>query len=82
MTNKRMANHSATHPKHVHHHFVDSNQQFEPLLGMGILVNEILFFGGLFGAYIVFRTGIPNSLPKQPSSFYLLGRGQYRSTDR
>ena len=52
-----MANHSATHPKHVHHHFVDSNQQFESAkLGMWVfLVNEILFFGGLFCAYIVFR---------------------------
>ena len=56
-----MANHSATHPKHVHHHFVDSNQQFESAkLGMWVfLVNEILFFGGLFCAYIVFRAWYP-----------------------
>ena len=56
-----MANHSATHPKHVHHHFVNSNQQFESAkLGMWVfLVNEILFFGGLFCAYIVFRAWYP-----------------------
>ena len=56
-----MANHSATHPAHVQHHFVDSNQQFESAkLGMWVfLVNEILFFGGLFCAYIVFRAWYP-----------------------
>ncbi|MEX0686646.1 MAG: cytochrome c oxidase subunit 3 family protein [Balneolales bacterium] len=42
---------------HVLHHFVDSDQQFESSkLGMWIfLVTEILFFGGLFVAYIVYR---------------------------
>lgn len=56
-----MANHSASHPKHLHHHFVNSNQQFESAkLGMWVfLVNEILFFGGLFCAYIVFRAWYP-----------------------
>ncbi|MEX1123284.1 MAG: cytochrome c oxidase subunit 3 family protein [Balneolales bacterium] len=41
----------------VQHHFVDFNQQFESSkLGMWIfLVTEILFFGGLFVAYIVYR---------------------------
>ncbi len=46
---------------HVQHHFVDSNQQFESAkLGMWIfLVTEILFFGGLFAAYIVYRAWYP-----------------------
>lgn len=56
-----MANHSANHPAHVQHHFVDSDQQFESSkLGMWVfLVNEILFFGGLFCAYIIFRAWYP-----------------------
>ncbi|MFP8489141.1 cytochrome c oxidase subunit 3 family protein [Gracilimonas sp. Q87] len=56
-----MANHSTSHPTHVQHHFVDSDQQFDTAkLGMWVfLVNEILFFGGLFCAYIVYRTWYP-----------------------
>ncbi|MEX1011446.1 MAG: cytochrome c oxidase subunit 3 family protein [Balneolaceae bacterium] len=46
---------------HVQEHFVNSNQQFEAAkLGMWIfLVTEILFFGGLFVAYIVYRSWYP-----------------------
>ncbi len=46
---------------HLQHHFVDSDQQFESAkMGMWIfLVTEILFFGGLFAAYIVFRSWYP-----------------------
>jgi cytochrome c oxidase subunit 3 len=46
---------------HIQHHFVDSDQQFESSkLGMWIfLVTEILFFGGLFAAYIVYRAWYP-----------------------
>lgn len=56
-----MANHSSSHPAHVQHHFVDSDQQFDSAkMGMWVfLVNEILFFGGLFCAYIVFRAWYP-----------------------
>lgn len=56
-----MANHSTSTPTHVHHHFVDSDQQFDTAkLGMWVfLVNEILFFGGLFCAYIVYRAWYP-----------------------
>ena len=56
-----MANHSTSHPAHVQHHFVDSDQQFDTAkLGMWVfLVNEILFFGGLFYAYIVYRAWYP-----------------------
>lgn len=57
-----MANHSSTHPAHVQHHFVDSEQQFDSAkMGMWVfIVNEVLFFGGLFCAYIVFRTWYPD----------------------
>lgn len=48
-------------PTHVAHHFVDSEQQFDSAkLGMWVfLVTEILFFGGLFVAYIVYRAWNP-----------------------
>lgn len=58
-----MANHStsSSHPAHLQHHFVDSDQQFDSAkFGMWIfLVTEILFFGGLFAAYIVYRAWYP-----------------------
>jgi cytochrome c oxidase subunit 3 len=52
---------SAHKGDHVQHHFVDSEQQFSAAkMGMWIfLVTEILFFGGLFVAYIVFRSWYP-----------------------
>jgi len=48
--------------KHVLHHFIDSDQQFEASkMGMWVfLVTEILFFGGLFAAYIVYRAWYPD----------------------
>ena len=47
---------------HLQHHFIDSDQQFDASkLGMWIfLVTEILFFGGLFAAYIVYRSWYPD----------------------
>ena len=56
-----MANHSTSHPTHVQHHFVDADQQFDTAkMGMWVfLVNEILFFGGLFCAYIIYRAWYP-----------------------
>ena len=57
-----MANHSTAQPTHVQHHFVDSDHQFDAAkMGMWVfIVNEILFFGGLFCAYIVFRSWYPD----------------------
>lgn len=57
-----MANLNATHGEsHVAHHFVDSEQQLDSSkLGMWLfLVTEVLFFGGLFVAYIVYRAWNP-----------------------
>jgi cytochrome c oxidase subunit III len=50
----------APHPR-LQHHFHSMEQQFEAsTLGMWIfLVTEIMFFGGLFMAYIVYRTMYP-----------------------
>ncbi len=59
-----MADHSssATHSRFMQHHFVDADQQFEAAkMGMWIfMVTEILMFGGLFAAYIVFRLWYPD----------------------
>jgi cytochrome c oxidase subunit III len=50
----------AHHPK-LQHHFDDMEQQAEAsTLGMWVfLVTEIMFFGGLFMAYLVYRTASP-----------------------
>ena len=58
-----MANQTSTqeHPKHLYHHFVDSEQQFSAAkMGMWIFLGtEILMFGGLFAAYIFYRIWHP-----------------------
>jgi cytochrome c oxidase subunit 3 len=62
-SNSASGDHALHHgPAHLQHHFVDSNQQFESSkMGMWIfLVTEILFFGGLFLAYIVYRSWYPD----------------------
>ncbi|MDI6402223.1 cytochrome c oxidase subunit 3 family protein [Balneolaceae bacterium ANBcel3] len=47
---------------HLQHHFKDEDQQFESSkLGMWIfLVTEMLMFGGLFVAYIIYRAWHPD----------------------
>ncbi|HET6528767.1 MAG TPA: cytochrome c oxidase subunit 3 family protein [Balneolaceae bacterium] len=59
-----MANDSTatSQPKFLQHHFVDAEQQFDSAkMGMWVfLVTEILFFGGLFAAYIVYRAWYPD----------------------
>jgi cytochrome c oxidase subunit 3 len=46
---------------HVQHHFADSEQQFDSaVFGTWIfLVTEIMFFGGAFMAYILYRSWYP-----------------------
>jgi len=46
---------------HVAHHFDDAEQQFEATtLGMWLfLITEVLFFGGIFAGYIIYRTKYP-----------------------
>lgn len=55
--------HSSTHPKHLQHHFSDTEQQAESAkLGMWIfLVTEVLLFGGLFCAYAIFNAYYPDT---------------------
>jgi len=49
------------HPPALQHHFDSLEQQFDAsVLGMWtFLVTEVLFFGGLFMAYIIYRTWYP-----------------------
>jgi cytochrome c oxidase subunit III len=55
--------HAATHEIGLAHHFENMEQQREAgTLGMwAFLITEILFFGGLFLAYILYRTKYPGS---------------------
>ena len=48
---------------HLAHHFADLHQQREAAsLGMWVfIVQEVLFFGGLFGAYAVYRSQYPDA---------------------
>ncbi len=54
--------HATPHPR-LQHHFDNLEQQFEAsALGMWLfLVTEILFFGGLFLAYLVYRLSYPRA---------------------
>jgi cytochrome c oxidase subunit III len=52
-----------THHPALQHHFDDMDQQFEAShLGMWVfLVTEVMFFGGLFAAYTVYRSIYPEA---------------------
>lgn len=56
-----MSEHGAEHPHYLQHHFSDAIQQRDSSkLGMWVfLVTEVLFFGGLFVAYAVYRAWNP-----------------------
>jgi cytochrome c oxidase subunit 3 len=53
--------HAETHNKHVRHHFATAEQQMDSAtLGMWtFLITEVLFFGGMFAAYAVYRDMYP-----------------------
>jgi cytochrome c oxidase subunit 3 len=63
----------APHPHHpkLQHHFDDMAQQLEAsTLGMWVfLVTEIMFFGGLFMAYLMYRWANPSAF--QEASYHL-----------
>lgn len=59
-----MANSQNTHKKSpLQHHFVDLHQQYDASqLGMwAFLITEILFFGALFTAYVIYRIMYPTA---------------------
>src|SRR5580693_5260934 len=51
------------HPAELKHHFDDAAQQMESsTLGMWVfLLTEIMFFGGMFGGYTVYRNMYPEA---------------------
>jgi len=53
----------AVHEPGLKHHFDDSAQQFQSsTLGMWVfLVTEVMFFGGMFGGYTVYRNMYPDA---------------------
>jgi cytochrome c oxidase subunit 3 len=53
----------AAHSHQVRHHFDDSAQQLESsTLGMWVfLLTEMMFFGGMFGGYTVYRNMYPDA---------------------
>ena len=53
----------APHPRDLRHHFDDSEQQLDSsTLGMWVfLVTEVMFFGGMFGGYTVYRNLYPEA---------------------
>lgn len=53
----------AEHPSPLQHHFDDLEQQYESsTLGMWVfLLTEIMFFGGLFAAYSIYRNSFPEA---------------------
>ena len=73
----------AHHPK-LQHHFYSMEQQLEAsTLGMWVfLVTEIMFFGGLFMAYIVYRTTYPDAwVGRQQPPERAARRAQHRRAD-
>jgi cytochrome c oxidase subunit III len=51
------------HPPELRHHFDDMAQQFDSAtFGMWVfLLTEIMFFGGMFGAYTIYRSMYPEA---------------------
>lgn len=49
---------TSSHPGHLEHHFADRAQQKDSgIFGMWVfLVTEIMFFGGVFAAYTIYRS--------------------------
>lgn len=60
-TNVEVLDHDHYHPPGLQHQFEDMKQQEESVsIGMWLfLAQEIMFFGGLFTAYLVFRSKYP-----------------------
>jgi len=57
------AGHASEHNPNLQHHFYSMEQQLEAsTLGMWVfLVTEVMFFGGMFAAYLVYRTMYPEA---------------------
>jgi cytochrome c oxidase subunit 3 len=78
-----MAHSDATltaHSPGLRHHFDDSEQQFQSsILGMWVfLLTEVMFFGGMFGGYTVYRNLYPDAFASS-SKFMNLGIGAFNT---
>jgi cytochrome c oxidase subunit 3 len=64
----------AAHEPELRHHFDDSAQQLESsTLGMWVfLVTELMFFGGMFASYTVYRNLYPEAFASASHSMNLL----------
>jgi cytochrome c oxidase subunit 3 len=53
-----MSEFTSSHPRHLQHHFANMEQQNDSgTFGMWVfLVTEIMFFGGIFAAYAIYRS--------------------------
>ncbi len=67
--------HAAGHGEHEHnpnlqHHFYSMEQQLEAsILGMWVfLVTEIMFFGGMFMIYILYRVAVPGGMGRSAAT--------------
>ena len=62
-THGAVAEHTEEHNPNLRHHFDTMAQQFDSAtLGMWLfLLTEIMFFGGMFGAYSVYRSMYPEA---------------------
>jgi len=62
---RTLADHAVAtdHPPQLRHHFDDMGQQFDSAtFGMWVfLLTEIMFFGGMFGAYTIYRSMYPEA---------------------
>jgi cytochrome c oxidase subunit III len=58
-----MHDHAPDHNPNLQHHFYSMDQQLEAsILGMWVfLVTEVMFFGGMFMAYILYRVQYPEA---------------------
>jgi cytochrome c oxidase subunit III len=61
------------HPARLKHHFADLEQQREAAtLGMWVfLATEVLFFGGLFAAYLIYRVWYPTTFGEASRNLHL-----------
>jgi len=65
---------AGAHSSHLQHHFEDSEQQKDAsTIGMWVfLVTEVMFFGGLFLAYFVYRQAYPAAFASASNKTVLL----------
>ncbi len=80
-----VAEHTEGHNPALRHHFADEQQQKNAAsLGMWLfLVTEIMFFGGMFCAYLVYRLAHFNAFAAGSQQLNVwLGSRQYRCSAR